>query len=139
MFDIRAGHLPTLTLPGHNAKVTCVEMDEWKVVSGDEGGFVFVWDQRMGKKLWDVHNRHPVQYCHFEDRLLIIGNVPYEKWPQENEFDKVTLLRDRGTVQVYDFLANQMRQGIPDVCLSSYEEPKAYDYNIGLAMPYDKV
>ncbi|XP_005110146.1 F-box/WD repeat-containing protein 8 [Aplysia californica] len=137
LYDLRAGHSPTFTLLGHIAKVTCVQMDEWKIVSGDEGGFVHVWDQRMSKKLWDVHNRHPVQYCHFEDRLLIIGNVPYQKFPEEDEFETVSSLRYRGTVQVYDFLANQLRQGIPDVCLSTYAEPEASDYNIGLAMPYD--
>lgn len=136
VFDLRAGVTPRVSLPGHSAPVTSVQMDDWKLVSGDEAGFVCVWDQRTGKKLWDVHNRHPVQYCHFEDRLLVMGNVPYQKF-QEGDFEDTKSIRYRGTVQVYDFLANQMRQGIPDVCLSSYAEPEASNYNIGLAMPYD--
>ncbi|CAG5122934.1 unnamed protein product [Candidula unifasciata] len=137
LYDLRAGVSASLTLVGHAAKITAVEMDDWKVVSGDEGGFVCVWDQRMCRKLWDVRNRHPVQYCHFDDRLLIIGNVPYNKFPETDEFEVVSSLRYRGTVQVYDFLANQQTQGIPDICLSSYSDPEASNYNIGLVVPYD--
>ena len=38
-------------------------MDEWKVVSGGAGSYgygsvVYIWDRRMGKKLWDLHNRY---------------------------------------------------------------------------------
>lgn len=138
LYDLRSATFPMLTLAGHSAKVTCVEMDSWKIVSADEAGFVFVWDLRMARKLWDVHNRHPVEYCHSEERLLIIGNVPYQ-FPKSDEFDKVSALRYRGTVQVYDFLANQQRQDIPDICLSGYNEPEAFNYNIGLAVPYDQV
>uniref|UniRef100_A0A0B7AW99 F-box domain-containing protein n=1 Tax=Arion vulgaris TaxID=1028688 RepID=A0A0B7AW99_9EUPU len=139
LYDLRISSSAATTLVGHIAKITAVEMDDWKVVSGDEGGFVHVWDRRMCRKLWDVRNRHPVQYCHFDDRLLIIGNVPYHKFPEGDEFETVSSLRYRGTVQVYDFLANQQTQGIPDICLSSYSEPEAYDYNLGLAVPYDIV
>ncbi|GFO21445.1 F-box/WD repeat-containing protein 8 [Plakobranchus ocellatus] len=139
LYDLRVATFPMLSLAGHSAKVTCVEMDDWKVVSADEAGFVCVWDQRMARKLWDVHNRHPVEYCHGEERLLIIGNVPYQKFLETDEFDKVSALRYRGTVQVYDFLANQQREDIPDICLSGYNEPEAYNYNLGLAVPYDQV
>ncbi|XP_059144709.1 F-box/WD repeat-containing protein 8-like [Physella acuta] len=139
LYDTRVGSYAAQTLVGHIARVKTVQMDDWKVVSADEAGFVNVWDQRMCRKLWDIHNRHPVEYCHFDDRLLIIGNVPYLKFPQQDEFETVSSLRYRGTVQVYDFLANQQTQGIPDICLSTYTEPEAYDYNIGLAVPYDTV
>lgn len=57
LYDLRVCASASLTLVGHAAKITAVEMDDWKVVSGDEGGFVCVWDQRMCRKLWDVHNR----------------------------------------------------------------------------------
>ena len=48
-------------------------MDEWKVVSGGVDGYlygsvVYLWDRRMGKKLWDLHNRYG-----FKSRSL-------EKW-----------------------------------------------------------
>ncbi len=49
-----------MTLVGHCGKITTVQMDEWKVVSGDEGGFVRVWDQRMRNKLWEWHNRYSI-------------------------------------------------------------------------------
>ncbi|CAL1536152.1 unnamed protein product [Lymnaea stagnalis] len=139
MYDTRLGSSASMTLVGHVARVRTVQMDGWKIVSGDEGGFVCVWDQRMRQKLWDIHNRHPVEYCHFDERLLIVGNVPYQKFPQQDEFETVSSLRYRGTVQVYDFLANQQTQGIPDICLSSYNEPEAYDYNLALTVPYDVV
>ena len=47
--------------------------------------------------------------------------------------------RYRGTVQVYDFSVDQMTQGVPDICLSTYDEPEASHYNISLAFPYDKL
>ena len=62
LYDLRAATFPMLTLAGHSAKVTCVEMDDWKMVSADEAGFVFVWDQRMARKLWDVHNRYIIMH-----------------------------------------------------------------------------
>ncbi|KAK6968698.1 F-box/WD repeat-containing protein 8, partial [Biomphalaria glabrata] len=138
-YDDRAGLTACYTLIGHAAKVNTVQMDDWKIVSGDDGGFVYVWDQRMCRKLWDIYNRHPVGYCHFDDRMLIISNIPYQKFPHQGEFETVSSLRYRGTVQVYDFMANQQTQGVPDICLSSYNEPEASDYNIGLTVPYDSV
>ena len=45
--------------------------------------------------------------------------------------------RVRGSVQVYDFTDSQAAKDLPDVCLSTYDEPQASRYNIGLAMPYD--
>ncbi|KAH9490437.1 F-box/WD repeat-containing protein 8 [Bulinus truncatus] len=138
-YDLRAGCSASLTLIGHVALVSTVQMDDWKIVSGDDGGFVYVWDQRMARKLWDIYNRHPVSYCWFDDRLLITANVPYQKFPHQDEFETVSSLRYRGTVQVYDFMANQQTQGVPDICLSSYNEPEASDYNIGLTVPYDVV
>ncbi|XP_076472891.1 F-box/WD repeat-containing protein 8-like isoform X2 [Babylonia areolata] len=140
VFDTRAAQSALMTLMGHSAPVTTVQMDEWKVVSGDEAGFVCVWDQRMASKLWEMNNRHPVRYCHFEERQLVIGHVPYVK-QHSNEFDFDTGLhqRHRGSLHVYDFLADQMRQGVPEICLSTYDEPQGYNYNITLAMPYDQV
>ena len=40
---------------------------------------------------------------------------------------------------MYDFLADQTTQGVPEICLSSYDEPQGYNYNIALAVPYDQV
>ncbi|KAK7087459.1 F-box/WD repeat-containing protein 8-like [Littorina saxatilis] len=140
VYDTRAAQYAMMTLIGHSAAVTTVQMDEWKVVSGDEAGFVSVWDQRMASKLWEMNNRHPVRYCHFDDRELVVAHVPYVKH-HYNMFDYDTGLhqRHRGSLHVYDFLANQMTQGVPEICLSSYDEPQGYNYNITLAVPYDQV
>lgn len=54
---MRVASSAMVTLIGHSASVTVVQMDDLKVVSGDEGGFVCVWDQRMGTKLWEMHSR----------------------------------------------------------------------------------
>nr|KAG5704660.1 hypothetical protein BaRGS_025302 [Batillaria attramentaria] len=115
-------------------------MDTWKVVSGDESGFVCVWDQRMASKLWDTHNRHPVRFCHFEDRLLVVAHVPYVK-QQYGQYDYDTGFhqRHRGSLHVHDFLVDQTTKGVPEICLSSYDEPQGYNYNIALAVPYDTV
>ena len=48
---------PVLSLLGHAAPVSCVQMDDWKVVSGGGDGLVIVWDKRMAAKLWELHNR----------------------------------------------------------------------------------
>ena len=57
MYDTRVAQSALMTLMGHSAAVTTVQMDDWKVVSGDEAGFVGVWDQRMASKLWEMNNR----------------------------------------------------------------------------------
>ena len=43
---------------GHSSQVNTVQMDDMKVVSGGDDGFVRVWDLRMSKKLWEIHNRY---------------------------------------------------------------------------------
>lgn len=137
-FDMRTESM-TNQFAGHSSQVNTVQMDDMKVVSGGDDGFVRVWDLRMSKKLWEIHNRHPVKHCHFTKNKLIVGNVPNSTMPIVDEFDSATHRRYRGTVQVYDFSVDQMTQGVPDICLSTYDEPEASHYNISLAMPYDKL
>ncbi|KAK7494023.1 hypothetical protein BaRGS_00014681 [Batillaria attramentaria] len=140
VYDTRIAQTSMMTLIGHSATVSSVQMDTWKVVSGDESGFVCVWDQRMASKLWDTHNRHPVRFCHFEDRLLVVAHVPYVK-QQYGQYDYDTGFhqRHRGSLHVHDFLVDQTTKGVPEICLSSYDEPQGYNYNIALAVPYDTV
>ena len=39
---------------------------------------------------------------------------------------------------MYDFSSElQMAAHIPSICLSTYDEPEGYNYNIKLAVPYD--
>ncbi|XP_052214862.1 F-box/WD repeat-containing protein 8-like isoform X3 [Dreissena polymorpha] len=119
------------------AVVSCVQMDQWKVVSGSEDGFVQVWDRRMKSKLWEYNNRHPVRYVHFKDRSLIVGNVSSDLTPQFDDLEIATHRRYRGSVSVYDFLTDLSPREVPEVCLSTYDQPEASRYNIGLAVPYD--
>lgn len=136
VFDIRQDS-PVQTFSGHTGSVTCVQMDAWKLVSGAQNGFVCVWDRRMGTKLWEMHNRHPVRYIHYNDKTLVAGNVPIDTLPQIEEFEFVTHRRYRGSVVVYDFLADLTTKDVPEICLSTYDQPEASRYNISLAVPYD--
>ncbi|XP_025089538.1 F-box/WD repeat-containing protein 8-like isoform X1 [Pomacea canaliculata] len=140
VYDTRIDQSAMMTLIGHSSTVTCVQMDNVKVVSGDEGGFVCVWDQRMASKLWEMHDRHPVSYCHFDERLLVVAHEPVVK-QQQSKYDYDTGLhqRHRGSFHVYDFLTDQTTKGVPDICLSTYDEPQGYNYNICLTVPYDQV
>ncbi|XP_067651145.1 F-box/WD repeat-containing protein 8-like [Haliotis asinina] len=139
IYDTRQSTWPAKTLLGHSGKITCVQMDEWKVVSGDEGGFVRVWDQRMRTKLWEWHNRNPVSYIQFSEGRLIVGNIPYDKFPVDDQLDRISQPKFRGSLQVYDFSADQTTQGLPEICHSSYDQPETYNYNIRLAVPYDSI
>lgn len=56
VFDLRSEDL-THQFPGHSSQVNTVQMDEVKAISGGDDGFVRVWDLRMVKKLWEIHNR----------------------------------------------------------------------------------
>ncbi|XP_013413586.1 F-box/WD repeat-containing protein 8 [Lingula anatina] len=140
VYDSRAGaRHPVHSFSGHGAAVTVVHMDDWKVVSGGAEGLVCIWDQRMGSKLWEVHNRHPVRHCAFTDKHLVSAHVPNNKFPENYELDNILHKRYRGTVQVYDFSVDQSPEGVPDVCLSTYDEPDRAKGTVGLMVPYDKL
>lgn len=49
------------------------------------------------------------------------------------------IVRFRGEIQVYDFSKDQLTQGVPDICLSTFDEPSASNYNMALVNPYDKI
>lgn len=137
VYDIRTNN-PVVTYAGLHS-LTSVQMDEWKVVSSGDDGFVCVWDQRMATKLWDWHNSSPVKHCRFSERRLIVGNVPTVKSQVLDEFETHIPKRLRGTISVYDFTVDQLTEGVPEECLSTYDQPEAYNYNIRLAMPYDNI
>ena len=71
MYDTRLSQ-PVMTLSGHQSGATCVQMDDWKVVSGARDGMVCVWDQRMTARLWDAHNRcvHMLVTLYMPTRLI---------------------------------------------------------------------
>ena len=57
LYDTRMSQSAAMTLIGHYGVLNTVQMDDWKVVSGDEAGFVCVWDQRMARVMWETNNR----------------------------------------------------------------------------------
>lgn len=136
IYDLRTSQ-PEQTLIGHSFRVSCVQMDDWKVVSGSDDGFLCVWDRRMAEKLWELHNRHPVRYSHFNDKTLIVANISSNKFPEVDDYDNMTHRRYRGTLNVYNFLEDLTTKDVPEICLSTYDQPDASKYNISLAVPYD--
>ncbi|XP_044146674.1 F-box/WD repeat-containing protein 8 [Bufo gargarizans] len=127
----------------HQLGVSAVQMDDWKVVSGGEEGLTCTWDQRMDTKLWEMHARHPVRYIWFNSQSLITANIPDEKSPRGASImddDLTAHRRHRGTINVYEFSVDQTSvESILPICRSSYREVTGYNYNIGLAVPYDNV
>ncbi|KAM6377417.1 F-box/WD repeat-containing protein 8 isoform 2-T2 [Pluvialis apricaria] len=123
--------------------VSAVQMDDWKIVSGGEEGLVCVWDQRMGTKLWEMHARHPVRHVWFNSHSLITANIPDDKTPRGASImdDDLTAHRKhRGIIYAYEFSVDQLAvESILPICRSSYDEVTGYNYNIGLAVPYDNI
>ncbi|XP_064153580.1 F-box/WD repeat-containing protein 8 [Anguilla rostrata] len=142
VFDLRCGGgSPVTSLYAHHLGVTAVQADDWKVVSGGGEGLVCVWEMRTGAKLWESHNRHPVRHVHFGPRTLVTANVPDEKSPRGaciTDDDLTAHRRHRGVICLYDFSVDtSAADHVLPICRSGYVESSGYNYNIGLAMPYD--
>ncbi|XP_053224114.1 F-box/WD repeat-containing protein 8 isoform X3 [Podarcis raffonei] len=142
VFDLRIS-ASVCSLYGHQLGVSSVQMDDWKIVSGGEEGLVCVWDQRMGTKLWEIHARHPVRHIWFNSHSLITANIPDEKVPRGASImddDLTAHRRHRGIIYAYEFSVDQLAaESILPICRSSYNETTGYNYNIGLAVPYDNI
>ncbi|KAM3611761.1 uncharacterized protein V6R79_023699 [Siganus canaliculatus] len=81
VFDLRTGS-SVASLYAHHLGVTAVQADDWKIASGGEEGLVCVWEMRMGAKLWEMHNRHPVRHIRFNISTLVTANIPDDKVPR---------------------------------------------------------
>ncbi|XP_043924186.1 F-box/WD repeat-containing protein 8 isoform X2 [Protopterus annectens] len=142
VYDLRTSKSVN-SLHSHHLLVSCVQMDDWKVVSGGTEGLVCVWDWRMGTKLWEMHARHPVRHILFNAHTLVTANIPDEKCPRGASImddDLTAHRRHRGTIYVYDFLMDRSSpEGVLPICRSSYDESTGYSYNIALSMPYDTI
>ncbi|XP_032055045.1 F-box/WD repeat-containing protein 8 [Aythya fuligula] len=142
VYDLRKSE-SLCSLYAHRLGVSAVQMDDWKIVSGGEEGMVCVWDQRMGTKLWETHARHPVRYIWFNSHSLITANIPDEKTPRGSSImdDDLTAHRKhRGIIYAYEFSVDQLAvESVLPICRSSYDEVTGYNYNIGLAVPYDNI
>ncbi|XP_037338647.2 F-box/WD repeat-containing protein 8 isoform X2 [Pungitius pungitius] len=142
VFDLRAGS-SVASLYAHHLGVTAVQADDWKVVSGGGEGLVCVWEMRTGAKLWEMHNRHPVRRVRFNAGTLVTANVPDDKSPRGaciTDDDLTAHRRHRGVICHYDFSEDALSQDhILPICRSDYVESSGYNYNIGLAVPYDRL
>ncbi|KAI4899018.1 hypothetical protein NFI96_028231 [Prochilodus magdalenae] len=140
VFDLRAGS-SVVSLYAHHLGVTTVQADDWKIVSGGGEGLISVWEMRMGAKLWEMHNRHPVRHIRFNASTLVTANIPDEKNPRGaciTDDDLTAHRRHRGVICYYDFSIDSSTQDhVLPICRSSYSETSGYNYNIGLAVPYD--
>ncbi|XP_030271578.1 F-box/WD repeat-containing protein 8 [Sparus aurata] len=142
VFDIRAGS-SVASLYAHHLGVTSVQADDWKIVSGGGEGLVCVWEMRMGAKLWEMHNRHPVRHVRFNTSTLVTANIPDDKVPRGaciTDDDLTAHRRHRGVICHYDFSEDALSQDhVLPICRSDFNESYGYNYNIGLAMPYDRL
>ncbi|XP_070689118.1 F-box/WD repeat-containing protein 8 [Pempheris klunzingeri] len=142
VFDLRAGS-SAASLYAHHLGVTSVQADDWKIVSGGGEGLVCVWETRMGAKLWEMHNRHPVRHVRFNTSTLVTANIPDDKSPRGaciTDDDLTAHRRHRGVICHYDFSEDaSSHDHILPICRSDYTESHGYNYNIGLAVPYDRL
>uniref|UniRef100_UPI0037E80144 F-box/WD repeat-containing protein 8 n=1 Tax=Semicossyphus pulcher TaxID=241346 RepID=UPI0037E80144 len=142
VFDLRAGS-SVASLYAHHLGVTSVQADDWKIVSGGGEGLVCVWEMRMGAKLWEMHNRHPVRHVRFNTSTLVTANVPDDKSPRGaciTDDDLTAHRRHRGVICHYDFSEDALSQDhVLPICRSDYTESHGYNYNIGLTVPYDRL
>uniref|UniRef100_A0A3P8SR87 F-box/WD repeat-containing protein 8 n=1 Tax=Amphiprion percula TaxID=161767 RepID=A0A3P8SR87_AMPPE len=142
VFDLRTGS-SVASLYAHHLGVTSVQADDWKIVSGGGEGLVCVWEMRMGAKLWEMHNRHPVRHVRFDTSTLVTANIPDDKSPRGaciTDDDLTAHRRHRGVICHYDFSEDALSQDhILPICRSDYTESHGYNYNIGLAVPYDRL
>ncbi|XP_077378583.1 F-box/WD repeat-containing protein 8 isoform X2 [Festucalex cinctus] len=145
VLDLRSGSCVS-SLYAHQLGVTAVRADDWKVVSGGGEGLVCVWEMRMGSKLWEMHNRHPVRHVRFDSRTLLTANIPDDKTPRGaciTDDDLTAHRRHRGVVCHYDFSGGSGSDasdgGVLPICRSDYDQSHGYNYNIALATPYDRL
>ncbi|XP_043353723.1 F-box/WD repeat-containing protein 8 isoform X2 [Dermochelys coriacea] len=87
--------------------------------------------------------RHPVRHIWFNTHSLITANIPDEKNPRGASImddDLTAHRRHRGIIYAYEFSVDQLaRESVLPICRSSYDEVTGYNYNIGLAVPYDNI
>uniref|UniRef100_A0A7N6BFE5 F-box domain-containing protein n=1 Tax=Anabas testudineus TaxID=64144 RepID=A0A7N6BFE5_ANATE len=125
VFDLRAGS-SVASLYAHHLGVTSAQIDDWKIVSGGGEGLVCVWEMRMGAKLWEMHNRHPVRHVRFNTSTLLTANIPDDKSPRGaciTDDDLTAHRRHRGVICHYDFSEDALSQDhILPICRSNYTD-----------------
>lgn len=125
-----------------DSTITTLQMDEWKVVSGDKDGNVCLWDRSNDALSWQTTLKHPVHLCRFNENFLTIVNIPTDKLPQNSNWfadDLIQHRRYRGSIRVMDFTKDTYNVAVPHECRAEYDNIAGYDYNIQLIAPYDDV
>ncbi|XP_019854353.1 PREDICTED: F-box/WD repeat-containing protein 8-like isoform X1 [Amphimedon queenslandica] len=132
-----SSNYPVTSLFGMSSPVVCLQLEDWKVVSGSRDGTVAVWDLRIGQELWRGHDRHSVSLCEVDNEYLIVAHIPSVQPLNTNGSPQHS--RQCGAVRMYDFSADlsDYAKKLPSICSSSYDEPSASFYNLNLLYPYD--
>ncbi|KAG7480908.1 hypothetical protein MATL_G00061240 [Megalops atlanticus] len=137
---------------------TCVNLRDGPahlLVCGNKDRRVRVFDLRTGSSVASLYAHHlgpnygrcttgtlSGTYASAPSTLLT-ANIPDEKSPRGaciTDDDLTAHRRHRGVISLYDFSVDMSSVGhVLPICRSSYEESTGYNYNIGLAMPYDTI
>jgi len=72
MWDTRSGSC-CRQLTGHSATITCLQFDEFNLISGSEDETVRVWDLRTGTCQKTLMMRSPVNTLNFNATHLLVG------------------------------------------------------------------
>ena len=101
-----------------------------------------MWDQRTQALLWQTRTRHPVRICQLSGSCLVTVSLPSDKNPRATLWyadDLIQHRRYRGNIRIYDFDADNLTSGVPEICQSGYKDFTGYNYNINLIAPYDDI
>ncbi|NXA76097.1 FBXW8 protein, partial [Thryothorus ludovicianus] len=141
VFDLRRG-AAACSVYGHQLGVSAFSVVWGQVASPpgalcvSEGALYLAW-------LFYSLAEHPVRLVWFNSHSLITANIPEEKNPRGSSIseDDPSLHRKyRGVIYSYDFSVDQLAvDSVLPICRSSYDEVTGYNYNIGLAVPYDSL
>lgn len=72
LFSVRSGQCHQ-TLRSHQGNVTCVQLDELKIVSGSTDKTLKVWDLRTGECMNTISVGSPVTSLMFDEKRLIVA------------------------------------------------------------------
>lgn len=79
----------------------------------------------------------------FSSSSMITANIPDDKSPRGaciTDDDLTAHRRHRGVICYYDFQdQGSLQDHVLPICRSDYAESHGYNYNIGLAVPYDRL
>ncbi|XP_045173607.2 F-box/WD repeat-containing protein 8-like isoform X2 [Mercenaria mercenaria] len=143
VYDITTARL-LQTLEGHTWKITCMNLQDsppHQLVTGSGDRKIRIYDFRSSQpEQILIGNSFRVSCIQMDNWKVVSGSddgflrvwdrrMKAKLWELHNRF--------RGTLNVYNFLEDLTTKDVPEICLSSYDQPDASKYNISLAVPYD--